>query len=178
MDRQQQGTERAYVEAYARKGSRLSDAQARLVFQELSRLPAEERTASNVVRVASNPENPIHNIIFHVEEDRAAELYFEQRARHVMASIYVRVVREEEVTERPAFYAVTVAPQEVQTQKSYVLYTEATDNNVWQEEIMERVRADLRTFVQRHRRYENIFVEADIELANLLRAADDYLRDQ
>ncbi len=148
-----------------------------MVFSELSKLPAESRSAREVVQAARDRRSPLHPIVFHTDPGTAAERYYEQRARHVMASVYVRVVREEEVTERPAFYAVTVAPQQVQQQKSYVLYTEATERDDWTDEIMQRARQDLETFVLRHRRYKAIFEEADEEMATLLRSADDYLKN-
>lgn len=167
----------AYIEAYARPGSRITDSQARIVFRELKKLPTEHRTAADVAEVAKDPENPMHNIVYDVSEDVAATRYYRQRARHVMASVNVRIIREEEVTERPAFFAVTVAPpvENRQAPKSYVLYSEVQERDAWKEEILTRVQNDVQVFRNRYIRYQNILLDVDPELADLLSQADDYL---
>lgn len=168
-------TGEGFVEAFARPNSRITDAQARICFAEIVKLTPEQRTATGVAEAAKDPENPMHPIIYHTDRDTAADRYYRNRARTIMNSIEVRIMRPEGVIERPAFFSVQVRQQEVVAPRRYVLYTEAFNNEEWKLQIVARVRADMEAYTRRYRRYREILQDVDPELADLLKRADEVL---
>lgn len=164
------------VEVFARPGSRISDDAAQRVYREAQRLPETQRTAEQLVEMAKAPGSEIHDL-FQWDDQVAAAEYRKDQARHLMRSIHVRVIREEGVEERPAFFSVAIEAEPEQTM-AYVRYSAASEEEAFREQILSRARRDFEAFQSRYRHYESLFSEHAPELVEVLRLADRVLEGE
>lgn len=168
------------VEVGARPGAHLTDAEAQLVHAEVLRLPPEERTGENLVRLARQPGSPLARVVIPYGPEEAARRHYAEHARKLLRSIEIRYLAPNgEVTERrPAFYALTLAPTEGQpqpAQKRYVIYREVAERAEYIDQVLARVRRDAATFRERAARYRELLASNDPDLHALYLEADRIL---
>jgi hypothetical protein len=158
------------VEVIARPGSRLSDDAAQRIFRVASRLPEDQRNADTLLNLAKDPSNEIHDLF--VWDDRvAADRYRKNQARHMLRSVYVRVVHNNEIRERPAFYSVKIG-EDTKQLRSYVRFTTARDDEQLRRRIMNQVWRDLEALSTKYGQYLEMFQEENPALVDLLKHAD------
>jgi hypothetical protein len=136
----------------------------------------EERHAEPFLElVAGEPDNPLHSR-FTWDNERAAHFYRLHEARNLLNSIRVRIVEEDAVYERPAFYSVQL-DEASSRELRYVRYTEAANDPALEERILTNARRDMRAFKSRYDKHREVFVKASPEMAEILRLADEVLQD-
>lgn len=163
------------VEVFARPASRINNETARNVYEVASRLPKEERTAEGLLAVAQNPDSPIHGA-FTWDDAEAAKQHRLLQARHLLGSVRVRIVEEDAVYERAAFYSVRIDEDKTRMM-SYVCYSEATEDAALAERIIAASKRDLTAFKNRYDKHHEILVRASPQVAEILRLADEVLQD-
>lgn len=163
------------VEIYARHGSRFTDDQAKIIFEEVTRLPEEDRTAKKVARLARDGFVPrLREVIVDVDTDAAASRYYEDRARKAMNAVQIRLVTEQGVTERPAFYSLEISENpEGNNQRSYLLYSEVQSEEGRKARIVSNIWKELESFRGRARIHREILLELAPDLAALMALADE-----
>jgi len=143
-------TRRRQVKEYRpREGARLSAEQAQVVGEELETLPAI--TAQSVVEAARPEEARLHPF-FEWDDVRAAELYREEQARHLIRSVNVIFVDDGEERETQAFHLI-----EVGDERRYSPLSEVMDSAELQAQILKRARAELASWKARYSEYRHLF---------------------
>lgn len=158
----------------ARIGSHLSDADAKTVWDHVTKkLKEDERTAQNVVELARPANSPIHKF-FEWDDERAAAEYRRVQARYIMRSVCVERTDEAgEVQLSPVFYAVRMNP-EVRARSYVVLRTTVKPDEALRQDVLERVRLDVLAFQHRYAEHRAILDDDFPELAALLDVDLDY----
>lgn len=163
----------ARVEVFARPTSRINNETARSVYEVASSLPKEERNAEGLLAVAQSPDSPIHHA-FTWDDAEAARLHRLEQARYLLRSVQVRVVEEDRVLTRPAFYSVKI-DEDRSRPMSYVRYSEATEDTDLVERILASSKRDLAAFKQRYDKHHEVLRRASPQMAEILALADELL---
>lgn len=162
------------IEVFADPGSHISDDVAQVVYEQASRLPKERRNAEAVFAlVESEPDNPLRPH-YPWDDAHAARLYRLEVTRLLLRSVSVRIVEEDAVYERPAFYAVRVE-EEAARPMVYARYSEVIGDRDLVERVIAGVRRDLAAFKARYDKHRAILQEASPEIVAILNLADEVL---
>lgn len=161
------------VEVFARPGSRVDHDTAQLVYREASALPVHERNADGLIEKAKDPSSPLHGE-FTWNDEEAGHKWRQQQARHLLASVHIRIVDESGIDERPAFFAVAF-DEEPNQLKVYARYSETLGQKDLQEKILQNAWRDYKAFIKRYKTHEFLFIKRAPALAKFLAAADDAL---
>lgn len=143
-------------------GSRLSEkkAPAQLVGQELDALQQANGgrlTARIVVEAARPIESPLHPIL-EWDDVRAAEMYREDQARHVLASIRIVQPRTDPRQAPTMIHAYVSLTEDVggEQQRAYVPVARMFEDADLLKQAVERAAAELRSFEDRYAEFEAI----------------------
>lgn len=170
------------LEVFARKGSRLSNENARLFWEATKDLDPDERTPERILEIAKDPSSPIHGLYnWNIQE--AAEEHWLAQTRTYVRSVVVRVVKSErKVISAPVFHRAPVtedADKPVTKRRlSYVTIDEAQQDAAKVQYILRTSRNELRAFANKVITEEALFLEHDPRLVDVARLAEQVLAEE
>lgn len=163
------------LEIFARRGSRVTDEQAKRHHEQALKLPKEERTAENYLELCSDPDSPVHGD-YTWDDSVAGHQWRLQEARHFLKSVHVRVTEDSNIREAPVFFSARVTEDHSRTM-SYVSFSEANEDERLADQILSRALRDLRAWRDRYAEHADILEAHSGALPEILRLADETLED-
>lgn len=164
---------------YALKpGSRLPAKAAQAIGEELDRISEKnggELSAARVVAEARRKSSPIHPF-FEWDDPKAANLWREHQARHLMNCVVVVVKAEgsEEAQSLRAFHVVSVeAEEDEESSRAYVPIARVAKDPAMAEQVIGQAKADLKVWKDRYEAYRTVIPEFGRTFEPVFRIAAD-----
>ena len=166
------------VEVYARKGSRLTDEQARSFDAFVSTLPLTRRDPEHIVEAAKDPNCSIHHL-YDWDVEQAAQEHWLALTRTYIRSIVVKVVKTDaRKLEIPKYHRVPVAPTPGTKAKFvYATITEAEREQQRVDYIIKTARSELVAFTNKVRSHDALFAQHAPRILGVAEYADEVLSD-